>query len=174
MSRRLTLTAQELAQVERLAIVGLRPRTIAFVLGIAPSTLRAALRRDKEAAKAGRKVKADNLYLAIQRGRARGDTELMKVAFELARGEPPVLDSDGRVVREGKAPNVQVLLHLLKSRLGLDGGGSAAAGHGGELPAAGAVIFETQIGVDGVVRQTERPLLDAPAADDDRGDSWLM
>lgn len=120
--------------------------------------------------KDGHTPKADNLYLAIQRGRASGDAQLMKVAFEEAVGREPRFDRDGKLVMPGRQPNTAVLLHLMKHRLGQ--GDTAADTH----RLQNSIIFETQIGEDGVIRATEKPLLEAATvdADDDGHESWLM
>lgn len=173
MARRLVFDASQINQIEKMAIVGLKPRLVAWILGLRPGQFRDAIRRDREQARAGRPGER-NAYLAIQRGRAQGDAELLKVAFDLARGAPARLDQAGNVLVPARLPNVAVLLHLLKSRCGLDGG--SGAGNGGDLAGLPtAIIFETQIGDDGVVRRAELPMPDEQRGeDDDERDVWLQ
>ncbi len=154
--RRLRLTMREIEQVRKMAAVGLKPTVMAYVLGLSSQGLRDLLKRDRDLIRAGKKPKPENLYVAMQVGRSMGDAQLMQVAFEVAT----------------KDRNVTMLLHLLRTRLGQVDGGDAKK-KPGDAPLS--IIFETQIGDNGTIRASEKPLELPPAeqSHEDDGKGWL-
>lgn len=154
--RRLRLTLVDIDKVRKMAAVGLKPTMMAYVLGVSSQGLRELLKRDRDLVRNGRKPKPDNLYVALQTGRSIGDAQILQTAFEVAT----------------KDRNVTMLLHLLRTRLGHAGGTDGRKP--GDAPLS--IIFETQIGDDGTIRASEKPL-ELPAAEtphDDDGKDWLQ
>lgn len=130
-AKRIRLAPRDLEQIEKMAAIGLPLGQIAWLIGISETTLDRLLKKDREAVELG-KAKPDNAWAIFLRGRARGDAELAKVCFEVAT----------------KDKNASMLQFLAKCRLRWT---EPAQEHKVEQ----TVIFETQVGKDGVIRQQQ-------------------
>lgn len=128
-SGRIVFTPDQVQQIEKLAAIGMSDEQIAWVMGVGESTLQLKVRADQEKHASG-KAKSDNVYVAMKRGRSKGDALLAQTAFDMAT----------------KDKNVSMVIFLAKTRL-------RWAEPAQDINVRNTVIFETQIGKDGVIRQ---------------------
>lgn len=143
-NRPIAFTPTELALMENLAVVGMPAYQIGWAMGINQHTWKERCAEDRKLYLKGEKG-PDNVWACIQRGKGRGDGALLKTAFEMATVDK----------------NHNVLIHLLKTRLK----------HIETIKVEGkqTVVYETQIGDDGVIRSTEHS-----EGDDDEGEAWMQ
>lgn len=135
-----------------MAQIGCSHRQIAFVMGVKQQTFYNLLQRDKAVWKEG-SADANNLYGAMIRGKASGEVMLANALFDEAVNQR----------------NTAALIYLAKVRLKW---AETAQKHDVNLKTS--VVFETQIGKDGVVRAAELPHPEAAALAEDDGEEFLQ
>ena len=81
--RTIRISPEDIEKAETMAGLGLNLDKIAVVLGVNSRTLDRRIAEDKKKAEAG-KPSPSNIYVAIEKGRARGDLKLTQSAFEMA------------------------------------------------------------------------------------------
>lgn len=80
---RVELSEKEVEQVEAMAGLGLNLDQISAILGINHRTLDRRIAEDRQAFEDG-KLGKHNVFVAIEKGRAKGDVKLSQAAFKMA------------------------------------------------------------------------------------------
>jgi hypothetical protein len=146
---RVAFSPRDIEQIEKLAGIGLNEEQISWVIGVSESTLQRHIRKERDLYEKG-KLKGPSVYVAIRKGRSSGDAQLAKTLYEMAIGRPgiPANPKTETPAIPAIPPNPSILMFLARTRLKWEPTQEVNMNNK-------TVIFETQMGKDGVIRQQE-------------------